>query len=135
MNIEPGHRPPYPLHKIVSAVEPAETDGVVGALNDAGFARDRIEIVTAGDVPGLDEPIGGSGLRGFLTRLNLSAGDDLDAIDQARSELLHGHPLVLVSVHDNAERNRAHAILREHGGHAMRYFGRWTITTLEGATD
>ena len=22
--------------------------------------------------------------------------------------------------------------LREHGGHAMRYFGRWTITSFEG---
>ena len=28
-----------------------------------------------------------------------------------------------------AEQERAHAVLREHGGHSMRYFGRWAITT------
>jgi hypothetical protein len=127
-------RRPYPLHKIVAAVEAGATDGVIAALTDAGFARDRIEIVTSRDVPGLDEPVGGSGLHGFLTRLNLSAGDDLDALDQARRELAHGHALALVSVHDDAERDRVHTILREHGGHAMRYFGRWTITTLAGDT-
>ena len=40
------------------------TDGVVAALEDAGFARDRIEVVTAADVSDLDEPIGGSGSAG-----------------------------------------------------------------------
>jgi hypothetical protein len=46
--------------------------------------------------------------------------------------LTYGDALILVLVDDNAERDRAHAVLREHGGHAMRYFGRWTIATLEG---
>ena len=129
----PGRRrPPYPLHKIVAAVARAETDGVVAALGDAGFARDRIEVVTAEDVPGLDGPVGGSGLRGLLTRLNLSIGDDLDEIEQARQELLYGHALIMVLVHGDVEQDQAHAVLRQHGGHAMHYFGRWTITTLEG---
>lgn len=129
----PAHgRPPYPLHKIVAAVASAETDGVVNALGDAGFTRDLIEVVTAEDVPGLDEPIGGSGLRGLLTRLNLSIGDDLDEFEQARQELMYGHTLVLVMVQGDVEQNRAHAVLRQHGGHAMHYFGRWAITTLEG---
>jgi hypothetical protein len=30
------------------------------------------------------------------------------------------------------EQERAHAVLHEHGGHAMRYFGRWAITSYEG---
>jgi hypothetical protein len=124
--------PPYPLHKIVAALERTATDGVVTALADAGFAGDRVEVVHAEDVPGLDEPVGGSGFRGFLTRLNLSTGANLDEIDQARSELVHGHALVLVLVHDDGERNHAEAVLRQHGGHAMSYFGRWTVTTLEG---
>ena len=129
----PGRRrPPYPLHKIVAAVARDETDGVINALADAGFARDRIDIVTAEDVPGLDGPVGGSGLRGLLTRLNLSIGGDLDELEQARQELMYGHTLILVLVHGDAEQDQAHAVLRQHGGHAMRYFGRWTITTLEG---
>jgi hypothetical protein len=105
---------------------------VVTALEEAGFAGDRIEVVTSEDVSDLDEPIGGSGIRGFLTRFSLSLGDDLDEIEQARRELTYGHALVLVMVNGMAEQDRAHALLREHGGHSMRYFGRWATTTYEG---
>jgi hypothetical protein len=45
---------------------------------------------------------------------------------------MYGHALVLVMVDGTDEQERAHAVLREHGGHAMRYFGRWAITSLEG---
>jgi hypothetical protein len=127
----PGRRP-FPLHKVAAAMARDMTDGVVTALNDAGFTRDRIEVVTAEDVSDLDEPIGGSGIRGFLTRFSLSLGDELDEIEQARRELTYGHALVLVMVDGMAEQERAHAVLREHGGHAMRYFGRWAITSYEG---
>jgi hypothetical protein len=127
-------RQPYPLHKVVAAVARDETDGVVAALTDAGFGRNHIEVVTAEDVPGLDEPVGGTGLRGFLTRFNLSLGDDLDELEQARHELMYGHALILVMVHGMDEQERAHAVLREHGGHSMRYFGRWAITTYDEET-
>lgn len=129
----PGRRP-FPLHKVAAAMARDMTDGVVTALADAGFARDRIEVVTAEDVSDLEEPIGGSGLRGFLTRLSLSLGDELDEIEQARRELTYGHALVLVMVDGTAEQDRAHAVLREHGGHSMRYFGRWAITTYDEET-
>ncbi|MDQ2655257.1 MAG: hypothetical protein M3Z20_19670 [Chloroflexota bacterium] len=127
-------QPAYPLHKVVAAVEPARVEQVATALAAAELDGDRVEIVTAADVPATDEPIGGSGLRGFIARLGLSLGDDLDALEEARSELGQGHVLVFVAVHDDAERTRVHDILREHGGHSMRYFGHWTITTLEGGT-
>jgi hypothetical protein len=126
----PGHEP-YPVHKVAAAIDHDQTDAVVAALTDAGFAPDRIEVVTAEDVSDLDQPIGGSGIRGFLTRFSLSLGDDLDEIERARQELTYGHALVLVMVDGMAEQDRAHAVLREHGGHAMRYFGRWTVTTYE----
>ena len=141
-NEPPGHsssvpsqyRPSYPLHKVVAAVEPDKVEQVAAALAAAGLEKDRIEIVTADDAMPSEEPIGGPGLRGFFARVGLSLGDDLDALEQAREELSQGHVLVLVAVHDDAERTRVHDILREHGGHSMRYFGHWTITTLEGGT-
>lgn len=141
MNKEPrGHTRPapprrqltYPLHKIVSAVAQSDTDGVVAALDEAGYGRDRVEIITAEAVPGLGEPIGGTGLHGLLTRMQLSMGDDLDELEQARLELVCGHALIQVLVHGDGEQSRVRAILSQHGGHAMRYFGRWAITTLEG---
>ncbi len=127
----PGRRP-FPLHKVAAAIARDMTDGVVTALKDAGFTGDRIEVVTSEDVSDLEEPIGGTGIRGFLTRFSLSLGDELDEIEQARRELSYGHALVLVMVDGMAELERAHAVLREHGGHAMRYFGRWAITSYEG---
>jgi hypothetical protein len=126
----PGGRP-FPQHKVAAALAPDMTAGVVTALEDAGFAPDRIEVVTAADVSDLDEPIGGSGIRGFLTRFSLSLGDELDEIEQARHELTHGHTLILVMVDGMTEQERAHAVLHEHGGHSMRYFGRWAITTYD----
>lgn len=68
----------------------------------------------------------------MLTRLRLSSGDDLDELEQARRELGYGHALIQVLVHGDGEQDRAQAILSQHGGLALRYFGRWTITTLEG---
>ena len=127
----PGHGP-FPLHKVAAAIDRNQRDAVVAALEEDGFARDRIEVVTADDVSDLDEPIGGSGIRGFLTRFSLSLGDELDEIEQARQELTYGHALVLVMVDGMVEQERAHAVLREHGGHSMRYFGRWATTTYEG---
>jgi hypothetical protein len=122
----------YPLHKVVAAVPREQTDGVVTALEEAGFARDRIEVVTKEDVPDLDVPIGGTGVRGLLTRFSLSLGDDLDELERARQELMYGHALILVMVDGMPEQERAHTVMRDHGGHAMRYFGRWAITSYEG---
>jgi hypothetical protein len=138
----PGHtssapsqyQPPYPLHKVVAALDPARLDQVEAALATAGLNGDRIDTVTASDMPSPDVPIGGAGLRGFFTRLGLSLGDDLDAIEQARSALRRGHALILVAVRGDAERKRVQEILREQGGHSMRYFGHWTITALEGGS-
>ena len=125
-------RKPYPRHMMVAALEPAELDSVVADLTVAGFAPERIDVVTAEDMETLAEPIGGSGLRGFLRRLNLSLGADLDEFERAGRELAFGHPLVFVEVHGDEEHDRAYDVLRRRGGHDIRYFGRWTIEALEG---
>lgn len=129
------YRPSYPLHKVVAAADPAMLDQITSALTAAGLAGDNIEIVRPDDAVALDEPIGGSGIRGFVERLGLSLGENLDSLELARRELRQGHALVLVSVRDDAERTLVHDVLLEHGGHSMRYFGHWTITTLDGGSD
>jgi len=120
----------YPRHKVVAAVGRSDADIVAAALGEAGFSRDRIEIITADEVKGLGDPIGGSGLRRLLVRLLLSLGDDLDELEAARQELVSGHALIQIRVHGRDEQVRAHAILRQHGGHDTHYFGRWTIAPL-----
>jgi hypothetical protein len=124
-------RLPYPLHRLVAAVAPESLDQATAALADAGINADRIDVVTAADVPGLDGPVGGTGFRAHLTRFGLSLGDELDELEDARQELQDGHTLIMVLVHNDGERDRAEEALRTHGGHAMRYFGRWSVTTYE----
>jgi hypothetical protein len=119
------------LHSVVAAIDPSLLDQVTAALAAAGLDGDRIEIVTADEAMTSEEPIGGSGLHGILARFGLSLGDELDAIEQARHELGLGHALILVAVHGDAERERVHEILLENCGHSMRYFGQWTITSLD----
>jgi hypothetical protein len=46
---------------------------VASALGEAGFARDGIEIITADEIKGLGDPIGGSGLRRLLVRMRPSS--------------------------------------------------------------
>lgn len=128
-----GHQPPpYLLHKDLAAVARAECDGVVAEFEAAGFGRDGIDVYTAKDVPDLAQPVGGTGVGGFPRRLGLSTGGDLDGIHAAQRELGSCHTLIVVLVDGDAERDRAHAIPRKHGGHSMKYFGKWTITTREG---
>ncbi len=83
------HQLTYPLHKIVAAMPRSEADEATVALHQAGFTRDRIDIIVAEDVPELKEPIGGSGFHRVWTWLQLSLGDDLDELVRARRELAH----------------------------------------------
>jgi hypothetical protein len=126
----PQHRLTYPLHKVVAAVSLSDADVVAAALGEAGFSPDRIEIVTADEVKGLGDPVGGSGLRRLLVQFQLRLGDDFDELEAAHQELMSGYALIQIRVHGHEEQVRAHAILRQHGGHDVHYFGRWTITPL-----
>jgi hypothetical protein len=126
----PQRRLTYPLHKVVAAVGRSDSAIVAAALGEAGFGRDRIEIITADEIEGLGDPIGGPGLRRLLVQLELRLGDDFDELEAARQELMSGYALIQIRVDGREEQVRAHAILRRHGGHDMHYFGRWTITPL-----
>jgi hypothetical protein len=123
-------RPAYPLHEIVAAVAQSDANRVVAMLRDAGFAGDRVEVITAEEIPRLEESLGGTGLHRFLVGLQLSMGDDLDQLEQARRELMNGHALIQILVYGQQEQDRVGAILSQHGGHAMHYFGGWTITPI-----
>lgn len=125
------HQLTYPLHKIVAAMPRSEAGEVTVALHQAGFTRDRIDVILAEDVPELNEPIGGSGFHRVWTRLLLSLGDDLDELERVRRELVRGHALIQVRVHGSEELNHVRSILDQYGDHDMVHFGRWTITPVD----
>lgn len=125
------HQPTYPRHTIVAAVARSDTDRGVALLCEAGFARDRIEVIIVEEVPRLEEPLGGTGLHRFLVRLRLSMGDELDELEQARRELMNGHALIQVLVHGKSEQERARTILSQPSGYAMHSFGWWSIASID----
>lgn len=120
-------RPGYPLHRLVAALAPESLELATAALAAAGLGPDRVNIVTPADVSDLDNPVGGTGFRALLTRFGLSLGDEFDYIEEAQQELRDGHTLVMVLVHNDGERDQAEELLRTHGGHTRRYFGRWRV--------
>ncbi len=121
----------YPLHKIVAAMPRSNAGEVTVALHQAGFRRDRIDVIVAEDVLELGKPIGGSGFHRVWTWLLLSLGDDLDELERVRRELVRGYALIQVRIHGSGELNHARTILGRYGGHDMVYFGRWTITPID----
>jgi hypothetical protein len=119
-----------PTGSVIGALDAEAVDVVTAALTAAGFPDDQITVVSAGDVEGMETPLNRSGLRGLVGRFVLSLGDDLDDLEQMRQELAAGHVLVFVPVEGDDERLRVRDILRDHGGHSIRHYGHWTITSL-----
>jgi hypothetical protein len=116
---------------VVGAMDAEAVSLVTAALTKAGFAKDRIQVVTAADVEGMESPLERSGIRGLVGRFLLNLGDDLDEMELMRQELKAGHVLVFVPVEGDKERERVRAIFRDHGGHSIKHYGHWTITPLE----
>jgi hypothetical protein len=116
---------------VFGAVDAKAVDNVAAALTAAGYGNDQVEVVHASDVEGMETPLNRAGLRGLVGRFVLSLGDDLDQLEQIRQELAAGHVLVMVNVEKDEDRMRVRDILREHGGHSIRHYGHWTITSLD----
>src|SRR5262249_11509748 len=119
-----------PFHTIDAALARSDSDLVAAALADAGFAHDRIEIISAEEVKGLGEPLDDAEVRRLLIRLRVRAGEDLDELDQTRRVLIHGLALVQLRLHGDEEQVRLHAMLRPPDGQVMNYFGRWTTAPI-----
>jgi hypothetical protein len=120
-----------PEGKIVGAFEPSALDALIPALTEAGFAEDQIDVVTAEDIPQLDAPIDRHGFAGAISRFLFSLGDELDELEQMRTELRSGHILVGVPVQGDEATHRVRTIMRDLGGHGIISFGRWTVTQFE----
>ncbi|MGI8406623.1 MAG: hypothetical protein ACR2OE_17990 [Thermomicrobiales bacterium] len=110
-NATSQHQLTYPLHEIVATLARSDIDRAVALLREAGFARNRIEVIIVEEVPRLEGLLGGTGLHRFLVRLQLITGDEFDELEQARRELMNGHALIQILVHGEQEQDRVRTIL------------------------
>jgi hypothetical protein len=125
----------FPLREIVAAVTRSEMAGVLAALNAAGFASERIEILNLQSVPGLRASLVGSGFPGVLTRLQVLYGTDFERIEQERLDLFCGTTLIQILVHGDGEYDASHELPEQRRGQTVRYFGRWPLASSEGGSE
>ena len=128
-NVSRHHKSPEGM--VIGAFEPSTVAAVKAALVAAGIPADQIDVMTPEDIDELEAPLTRPGIKGLVGRLLLSLGDELDELERARQELSVGHVLIGVPVMGDDRVHQVRDIMREHGGHAIIRFGRWTITAFD----
>lgn len=118
----------YPVGHLVGTLRDGrEAEQAAQSLYEAGYT----DVVVLDGRPALDRIETKERVANALGRawMRLSAYlDDADARQEALGALAQGHAIVLVYASGGAQEDQAESILRAHGAHAIRYFGRWTIT-------
>jgi hypothetical protein len=123
------HHPSGPSGKVIGAFTPSAVEGLLNALNTAGYTDDRIDVVTGEEVKNLETPFSEGGLRGLVNRFYLSLGQELDEMEELRQHALNGSVLVGVPVDTEEASHRVSEIMHEHNGHEVTHFGRWSVSS------
>ncbi len=120
----------YPTHQVIGSFG-GSTAAVIAALTVAGLPPQPTNIL-AGDADAgrMRDAIGGTGIGGLLHRVRLGLGANLDNIRRAERQLAAGRTLVGVVVDGTEAKERAVAILRQHGAFSVTHFANGTIETI-----
>ncbi len=121
----------YPTNRLIAILQDAhEAEQAAQALRDAGFADVVVfpgqQALQAIEVNEQKE----SPLRRSWERLALELEDEAGARQMYLEALRQGHALVLVYASQQAQVDQAEGILKAHRAHALKFFGRWTITDI-----
>lgn len=120
----------YPKHYVVAAIhDPSRAIQAQAALTEAGFADSAAEICPGPDfVKNYRDFVDGQNMLQRASRL--FPAEEETAVKEYLAEAERGASFVTVHAPEAAGRERARAILKEHGGHAIRYYGDRTISDL-----
>jgi hypothetical protein len=106
---------------------PEELQATVVELNKAGFGKDAIDVLCGKEgADRLDATGEKHGLMAQLYRF-FEEAENLRGYEQ---NLLSGHFLIAVKAAEEAKRAHALTILKSHGGHRVKFYGKWTIEGL-----
>ena len=121
----------YPRHYVVAVFhDPAAAMNAPTALQGEGFADTAAEICAGTEfVKNWNDFVAH---RGRLARVaDLFPAEERDAVEEYLAEAENGASFVTVHATTPDDRNRARDVLRNFGGHRMRYYGDRTITDLD----
>jgi hypothetical protein len=124
---------PYPTDYLVGAIDNApEAERAVGDLQAAGFPADDIVLLHSGDV--LDRMLIKEQHRGFFEKIlyPLERWGTEEGLHAGRfeQEALKGHSVVHVYTPEERQMRQASEILRRHGAHHLKHYGKWAIEDL-----
>jgi hypothetical protein len=124
----------YPDQAIVAVVDdPSAADAAAAELRTAGFDDDAITVLQgpegADRIDGMGRAHGlGSRLRRLLAFTVMDQLPDFVLYERA---LRDGRSVLIVRAPGDADKRRAHVILRERGGHFTNYYGRFATEELD----
>lgn len=121
----------YSTNHLIAILQDAhEAEQAAQALRDAGFAdvvvfpgQQALQAIEANEQK--ESPLWRS-----WERLTQEMEDEADARQRYLEALREGHALVLVYAPQQAQEEQAEGILKAHQAHALKFFGRWTITDI-----
>jgi hypothetical protein len=121
------------MRKVIGVLDSShDLDAALSSLVEAGFAPESIQAFSGEEGIRAIDPDGCyHGLLGRLTRIIQAIGAESEHMHRYDKELRAGHYLAVISVSDiEAERQRAAAILSQHGGHFVDYYAPLAIVHL-----
>ncbi len=120
----------YPRHYVVAVIDdPARATRALAALKEAGFDDAAAELCPGAEyLKNYRDFVQGRNL--FQRLENLFPSEEQAAVEEYVAEAERGASFVTVHAVERQARDRARDVLKEHGGHAMRYYGDNAITDL-----
>jgi hypothetical protein len=127
-----------PTNKIVGIIDDAPaTKAALDGLRGAGFTADQVELLTDDQGAGQIYMADMGDARQVLVHIFRSTQkppayyDAPGLLKRIEQELLAGHFFIAVAARDDEARERAHEVLKSHGGHFINFYGRWAAEGLE----
>ena len=125
----------YPTHNIVGVLDTADQLGAaIRDLTSGGFLESEIDVAhgpAAADR--VDATTGRGGIAGLAIRIAEKLGlqnEESEFKNHYEEAMRSGQFVIRVAAPSEERKDRAAEILKEHGGHAFAYFGKYTIRTL-----
>ena len=120
----------YPKYYVVAVIDdPARASQALAALKAAGFDDAAAELCPGAEyLKNYRDFVQGRNL--FQRLENLFPSEEQAAVEEYVAEAERGASFVTVHAVERPARDQARDILKEYGGHAMRYYGDNAITDL-----
>ena len=124
----------YPDRAVVAVVDdPSEAEAATSELRSAGFNDDAVTVLQGAEGADRIDGMGRAhGLGSMLRRLlAFTVMDQLPDFVLYERALRDGRSVLIVRAPGDADKRRAHDIVRKHRGHFANYYGRFATEELD----